>query len=124
MLAALGLFVFELASLPFGEVQRRRDWRHEPAKRIGARDTGQFVGPGDDLVTLSGILVPGVAGSYASLDMLVEMADAGENYSFVDGTGRVWGEYAILALDTRSKYLMIDGVARMVDFALDLRRIR
>lgn len=124
MLAALGLFVFELATIPFGEVQRRRDWRHEPVKLVGARDQSQFVGPGDDLITLSGILVPGVAGSFAAIDTLVDMAGAGENYTFVDGAGRVWGEYAILALDTRSKYLMIDGVARMIDFALDLRRIR
>jgi phage protein U len=123
MLASLGLFVFELASMPFGEQQRRRDWRHEAAKRVGARDSAQFVGPGDDLITLSGILAPEAIGSYGSIDTLVEMADEGEIYTFVDGTGRVLGEYAILALDTRSKHLMVDGVPRMVDFGLDLRRV-
>lgn len=123
MLAALGLFVFETGSLPFSELQRRRDWRHERAARVGARDASQFVGPGDDLVTLEGVLVPGVAGSFAAIDSLVDMAETGDTYQLVDGTGRVWGGYVILALDERRKHLMIDGVPRLADFALDLRRV-
>lgn len=124
MLASLGLFVFELPSLPYGELQRRRDWRHEDAKRVGARSALQFTGPGDDLVTLNGVIAPGVVGSFASLDTLTEMADAGETYSFVDGTGRVWGEFVIAALDLRQKHLMVDGVPRVIDFAIDLKRAR
>lgn len=124
MLASLGLFVFELASLPFEDQQRRRDWRHESARRVGARDAAQFTGPGDDLVTLNGVIAPGVVGSFAALDTLVEMGDAGENHPFVDGTGVVWGEFAIVAIDTRRKHIMVDGVPRMIDFTLELRRVR
>ena len=124
MLASLGLFVFELASLPFEEMQRRRDWRHEPARLVGARDASQFTGPGDDLVTINGVIAPGEIGSATAIDTLVEMGDDGENYSFVDGTGVVWGEFAIVALDTRRKYIMVDGAPRMIDFAIDLRRVR
>lgn len=122
MLASLGLFVFDLASLPFSEQQRRRDWRHEPARLVGARDSAQFTGPGEDLITLNGTLVAEI-GSWASLDTLVEMADAGEVYQFVDGGGKVWGDYVIAALDTRSRHLMVDGVPRATDFAIDLRRV-
>ncbi|MCB2048557.1 MAG: phage tail protein [Novosphingobium sp.] len=124
MYAALGLFVFELATVPFSEEEHRRSWRHEPVSLVGERDSAQFVGPRDDVKTLSGILAPELAGSYAEIDTLNDMADAGEPYTFVDGTGRVWGEYVIVALDLRKQHLLIDGVPRMVDFAIDLKRIR
>ncbi|MES2339579.1 MAG: phage tail protein [Pseudomonadota bacterium] len=123
MLAALGLFVFDITSLPFGELTHKREWKHEAAPRVGARDGSQFVGPGEDSVSLSGALVPGVVGRFAALDTLVDMADRGDTYQFVDGTGRVWGGYVILLLDTRRKHLMIDGVPRWVDFTIDLRRV-
>jgi phage protein U len=124
MLASLGLFVFELPTLAFDELQRRRDWRHEEAKRVGARSALQFTGPGEDTISLTGMLVPGLTGTFASLDTLVEMADAGENHSFVDGNGAVWGEFAIVALDLRRKHIMDDGVPRLTDFAIDLKRAR
>lgn len=123
MLAALGLFVFELPSLPFAEATHRREWRHERAGRVGVRDASQYVGPGDELVTLNGVLAPGVVGSYGAIDTIVEMGDSGDVFEFVDGTGRVWGSFVIVGLDTRRRHLMIDGAPRMIDFAIDLRRV-
>lgn len=123
MLAALGLFVFETASLPFGELGRRRDWRHERAPRFGARDGSQYVGPGDDVVSLSACLVPEAVGSFAALDTLAEMADSGDTFQLVDGTGRVWGGYTIVSLDERRRHLMIDGVPRITDVGIELRRV-
>lgn len=123
MLAALGLFVFELPTLPFSEAQRRRGWRHESADRFGARAASQFVGTGDDTVTFSGALVPGVAGSFAAIDTLIDMGDRGDTYQLVGGDGAVWGGFVIVGLDTRSKHIMVDGTPRLVDFTLDLRRV-
>lgn len=123
MLAALGLFVFDLTSLPFDQRTRRRDWRHERAARVGVRDASQYVGPGEDLVTLSGKLLPEVAGSFAAIDTLRDMADAGATYELVDGAGTVWGGYVILAIDERGQYLLDNGVPRLTDFAIDLRRV-
>jgi len=119
-LAALGLFVFQLPTLPFDELRRRQEWRHARVQRVGARDASQFLGPGDDVVTIGGVLMPGVAGSYASIVTLRDMAAQGDSYPFVDGIGQVWGSFVITALDERRGFLLDNGVPRKVDFALDL----
>lgn len=123
MLAALGLFVFEMDALPFAEIQRREDWRHARAPRVGERDAVQFVGPGDDRVTIVGCLIPGVTGTFAAIETLRDMAASGEPCAFLDGTGQVWGNYTIDNLDRRSGFLMLDGIPRKVDFAIELSRV-
>ena len=123
MLAALGLFVFETASLPFGEFTRREDWRHVRSPRIGERDAVQFVGPGEDRVTIAGCLIPGYAGRHSAIETLRDMAASGEPQALLDGTGAVWGSYTIDSLDRRGSYLTIDGVPRKVDFTLELSRV-
>ena len=121
-LAALGLFVFELATLPFSELQRRSEWRHARNPRVGARDAVQFVGPGSETISITGALLPEAAGSFAAIETLREMADQGEPWSFIDGTGRIWGTYTIEHLDERKRYFLDNGVARYTDFAIDLAR--
>lgn len=123
MLAALGLFVFDLATFPFAEMSRRSDWRHTKSERVGARAASQFLGPGEEAVTLAGAIVPGLAGSYAALTTLRQMADQGEAWPLVDGNGIVWGNYSITGMDERRRHLLVDGTPRIVDFTLDLDRI-
>jgi len=123
MLAALGMFVFETSSAPFDELARRREWRHERTDRFGARAASQYVGPGQDAVTLSGALIPGLAGKYSSLERLVEMADSGEAYPLMDGSGTVLGTFTIEGLDETHKALTENGRARWIDFSLNLQRV-
>lgn len=123
MLMGLGLFVFDMASLPFQDLQRRRDWRHEQSPRLLARAASQFLGPGADDITIQGNLVPEIAGKASSLDQLAEMADAGDEYGLVDGDGNILGFYKIRQLDTRSQILMDNGIARKIDFAIELQRV-
>jgi len=121
-LASLGLFVFDLASLPFNELGRKRDWRHARSERVGARDALQFTGPGQDRVSLQGSIVPGVAGSSVSIETLADMAAQGGVHQLADGTGRVFGGFVIQTLDTRGKHIMDGGVPRWVDFTIELER--
>lgn len=125
-LLTLGLFVFSMASLPFTELQRRMDWRHAKTDRHGARAASQFVGPGEDTITLSGSLVPGQIGSgggtYSSLNRLREMANTGDAWPLIDGAGTVLGNFRILAVDDRQTGHVAGGFARMVEFVLDLER--
>ncbi|PNU04550.1 phage tail protein [Novosphingobium guangzhouense] len=119
-LMALGMFLFELGSLPFDELQRRMDWRHARSPRIGARDATQFVGPGDETVSLSGSVYAELSNGSVSLDDLRAMANAGEAWPLVAGSGRVYGNFVITAIDERQAYLMADGTARRIDFGIDL----
>lgn len=123
MLAAIGMFVFETDSALFDELARKRSWRHARTERFGAIAASQFVGPGDDDVTLSGRLVPGLAGRWSSLQRIAEMADTGEAFPLADGTGTILGQFTIEALDETHRNLIDNGRARLIDFTLTLRRV-
>jgi phage protein U len=119
-LMALGMFLFEIGTLPYEEMQRKMDWRHARSARIGAGDATQFVGPGDETVNFSGAVYAELSDGIVSLDDLRAMADQGEALPLVDGGGRVYGNFVITALDERHTYLMSDGTPRRIDFGIDL----
>lgn len=123
MLAALGMFVFETSSAPFAELTRRREWRHARTDVFGARAASQFLGPGDDQVTISGALVPALAGRYSSIEQIADMADTGEAVPLTDGAGNVLGTYTIEGLDETHRYLTENGKARWIDFSITLKRV-
>lgn len=122
-LMTLGLFVFDLPTLAYHQLQRRTTWRHATSERVGARAAGQFVGPGDDDITLTGMLAPIAFGDPGSLDDLRAMGDAGEAWPLVDGAGRVYGAFVITGLDETQRSIMDNGVARISDFTLSLKRM-
>lgn len=123
MLMALGMFIFDLPTLAHDELQRKASWRHARSARIGARDATQFVGPGDETVALSGSVYAEIADGRVSIDALRTMAASGEAWPLIDGTGTIFGDYVIEAIDERHSHLMGDGRARRIDFAIDLLRV-
>lgn len=122
MLAALGMFVFETDSALFDELARRRGWRHARTDRFGARAASQFLGQGEDQVTLTGRLVPGLAGAYSALQRIVAMGDTGEAYPLADGSGNILGRFTIEEVSEGHKGLIDTGQARLIDFTIVLMR--
>lgn len=123
MLMALGMFIFDLPTLAHDELQRRASWRHARSPRVGARDATQYVGPGEETVSLSGAVYAEIADGRVSIDDLRTMAASGEAWPLLDGAGTVFGDYVIEAIDERHAYLMTDGRAQRIDFAIDLLRV-
>ncbi|WP_333701193.1 phage tail protein [Sphingobium yanoikuyae] len=123
MLMAFGMFIFDLPTLAHNELQRRASWRHARSARVGARDATQYVGPGEETVSLSGAVYAEIADGRVSIDDLRTMAASGEAWPLLDGTGTVFGDYVIEAIDERHAYLMTDGRAQRIDFAIDLLRV-
>lgn len=123
MMMALGMFVFGMETLAYQEFQRQREWRHGPTSRIGTNPARQFLGKGDDTITLPGVLVPALAGATISLDTLAYMADTGKAWPLVEGTGRIYGAWVIESLSETRTYFFRDGAARRIEFTLTLKRI-
>lgn len=123
MLAALGLFVFELKTFPFADLARRTGWNHARSDRFGAIASSQFTGPGQDALSIGGAIVPEAAGSFGAIRTLRLMADEGDAYPFVDGSGAVWGQFVIVGMDEGRKHLLVDGTPRLIDFSLELERV-
>lgn len=123
MMMSLGMFVFSLHTLAYQELQRQTDWRHPTTSRVGANPARQFVGKGEDAITMPGILLPELAGSAMSLDALRMMADTGKAWPLVEGTGRILGVWVIESISETRTLFFRDGAARRIEFSISLKRI-
>lgn len=123
MMMALGMFVFSLETLAYQEFQRQTDWRHGSTSRIGTNPARQYMGRGEDSITLPGVLLPGLVGSPLSLDTLRTMADTGKAWPLVQGDGRIFGLWVIESLSETRTLFFRDGAARRIEFNLKLSRI-
>jgi phage protein U len=123
MLFALGLFVFDSQTMLPDRIERDRAFRHARDDRFLAPAASQFVGVGDDKVTLTGTLVPELAGSASAIETLAEMASEGEAWPLMDGTGSILGTYTIDRLANGGSNLIDTGQARKIDFTLELTRV-
>ena len=54
MMMVLGLYVFMLRTVPYQELLYQRSWRHAANSRVNRRPSTQFLGPDNDMLTLSG----------------------------------------------------------------------
>ena len=121
-LMSLGLFVFQLASLPYQELQRQAGWRHASGSRVGARPVSQFLGPDEESVTLSGILLPEITGNVSALERLREMAAEGSAWPLIEGNGYIYGQFVIEKIDEGRSLFFYDGAARRIEFTIALKR--
>ncbi|CAE6755175.1 phage tail protein [Paraburkholderia haematera] len=123
MMMSLDQFVFSLATAPYKELQRRRNWKHSSSSRVGARNSSQFNGPGEDTITLTGTVAPESIGSIASIKQLADMGDTGDANVLVDGAGNVYGAWIIDGLDETQTYHTPEGIPRKIEFSLTLKRV-
>ncbi|MBD8597060.1 phage tail protein [Pseudomonas sp. CFBP 8772] len=123
MMMALGMFIFSLETLVYQELQRQTEWRHGSTSRIGTNPARQFLGRGDDSITLPGVLLPALAGTPLSVDTLRYMADTGKAYPLVEGTGRILGIWVIESINETRTLFFQDGAARRIEFTIALKRI-
>lgn len=123
MLMALGMFAFEIGTLPYQQLQQAWEWRFAQAERFGALPASQFIGAGAETITLSGALYPveGI-GAWSEIQSIREMADTGDAYTLTSGAGEVLGDFFIRKLDLTQDLFFVDGVARRGDFNLSLER--
>lgn len=122
-LATLGLFVFELKSAPLATLARDTAQRWKTQDRVGKPPAAQWTGPGDDALTLDGVLMPELTGNRArTLDVLRDMAARGKAWSLIDGEGKNQGRWFIEKVTERASGLTLTGQPRKIDFSLSLKR--
>ncbi|CAK8738163.1 hypothetical protein SODG_001962 [Sodalis praecaptivus] len=122
MMMALGMFVFMLHTVPYQEFQHQIAWRHPSNSRIGRRPQSQFLGPDEETVTLSGVLLPEITGGRVSLMALQKMAETGKAWSLIEGNGAIHGMFVIESMSRTKSVFFSDGTARRIEFTLTLKR--
>ncbi|MEB5749116.1 phage tail protein [Leclercia adecarboxylata] len=123
MMMVLGLYVFMLRTVPYQELQYQRNWRHAVNSRINRRPSMQFLGPDNDSLTLSGVLLPEITGGRLSLLALEQMAEQGKAWPLIEGSGTIYGMFVIESLNQTKTEFFESGMARRIEFTLTLKRV-
>ncbi|EFC5375560.1 phage tail protein [Escherichia coli] len=123
MMMIYGMFVFQLSTLPHQQIQQSRNWRHVKNERINRSASWQYIGAGDDTITLSGLLYPEITGGEVSLTALTTQAYAGRPWLLIDGVGQIYGMYVITSLQTTRSELDRYGRARKIEFTVTFQRV-
>jgi len=123
MMLTLGMFVFMRQSLPYQSLQRSADYQWPSNSRVGKRDVFQFLGPGDDKITLTGDLYPEMTGGRLSMLALYTMADEGRAWPLISGTGTIYGMFVITNVSETGTVFFADGSPRKISFTLSLTRV-
>jgi hypothetical protein len=123
MMLALGMFVFQLQTLPYQNLQRNVDYRWPSNSRVGQRPAVQFLGVNEEKITLSGSLMPEITGGKLSLLAVNLMADEGRAWPLLDGSGTIYGMFVINSVSETYSEFFADGTARKIDFNVSLTRV-
>lgn len=107
MMMVFGLFVFELRTLPYQQLQLSRNWRHVKNDRVGRSAKWQYVGAGENQLTLGGLLYPEITGDNLSLGAVSTMAYTGLARPLIDGVGSIYGMYVITGLQETHQELIV-----------------
>ncbi|EAM2258413.1 phage tail protein [Salmonella enterica] len=122
MMMVYGMFVFELKTLPHQQLQQHKTWRHVKNERINRSASWQYIGAGDDQITLSGVLYPEITGGEVSLSVLTTQAYTGRPWPLIDGVGQIYGMYVITGLKTTRSELDRYGKAKKIEFSISFQR--
>lgn len=123
MMMILGFYVFMLRTVPYQSLEYQRSWRHASNGRINRRPTTQFLGPDNDTLTLSGVLMPEITGGRLSLLALETMAEQGKAWPLIEGSGTIYGMFVIESLSQTKTAFFADGAPRQIEFNLSLKRV-
>jgi uncharacterized protein len=130
----LGGFTFKASTVPIEAIRKQSafDWSSQDrGKRSPAK---QWSSLGNRTITIEGTIYPeydpgsGNIGSLIGpvgrfqLETLDSMAQAGEPYLLVDGTGLNLGKWIITSINEDQEYLLINGVPRKQKFNITLER--
>lgn len=122
MLMVLGLFVFDVKTAPFSQLERSNQWRWAGHNPVGNHPSHQFLGRGENTITITGTLMPEFTGGPLSLKVLEMMGDTGNAWLLMRGNGDVYGYWLIENINEQESYHLRDGTAQKIDFSINLKR--
>lgn len=120
VMVALGDYRFSVDTAAYQNLERCTNYRWAAVERMGQKPQQQYLGPGEDTISLDGVLYPAYRGGLGQLSEMREEAAKGEPLLMVDGTGRVWGDFCITEVRETQTAFFSNGQPRKVEFSLSL----
>lgn len=119
---SFGSVSFAVTEAAYRTLQRSTRFRVPAHERVGAQVGYQYTGPGQDGITLSGVILPTYRGRLGVLDDLRTLAAEGEARPLTSGTGEALGRWIVDEITEERSHLFRDGAPRKVTYSVKLLR--
>ncbi|MDX2109207.1 MAG: phage tail protein [Verrucomicrobiota bacterium] len=123
----LGEYKFSVSTAAYQVLERIREYRWPKQERLGGMPARQFVGRGDDTISLHGVIFPfsnqrsGSRGSgLYQVGSMATLAGRGEPLELVDSTGLAWGRWCIERIVETKRELAGGGIPKKIEFTISL----
>jgi phage protein U len=118
----LGDFNFALHIAVPQEMRRSAEYKWPSQERFGQLPALQFTGPGEETITLPGVVYPQWRGSANAMAKLRAMGARGQPYLLMDAQGNMYGRWVIKGVEeTRSAFAAFT-MPRKIEFNVTLQR--
>ena len=118
----LGTFKFGIYTAAYQELNRSTSYQWGEQAVFGGWDNLQYLGPGQDTQTLTGVVFPEFKGGTGQIDQLRALASLGQPQILVSGTGRILGLWVINQIDDGQSHFAAFGVPRRQEFTVNMRK--
>jgi phage protein U len=122
MLAQLGAVQFEVAPMNMHETDHDGGADYVAHAVVGSMPPLEFVGEASETWSVRGRLFPEKFGGLGSIASLHAMRRSGQAQFFMRGDGTPMGWVVIERVNEKSTYLGRDGVGRVIEFEVSLKR--
>ena len=122
MMLALGPYFFSWLTASYQNRSESRSYRWEAQHVIGQFPLYQYMGPGEQILTLDGIIYSNYRGGILQIPLMKQAASRGEPLMLVDGIGNILGKWVIIRLEEKQAAFCSNGLPRKAEFTLELRK--
>lgn len=123
ILLGVGPYRFQIAGLNYQDVERTFDFRWQAQDRIGRRPAQQFLGPGEETVSLRGVIYPKdprLGNGFAQLEDMRREAMRGVPRGVASNLGRYYGQWCIKSIRDTQTFFDRNGEPRRVEFSIEM----
>lgn len=116
----LGYYPFSINTAAYEQLQRTNEYIWQSQQRLGKRPAQQFLGLGEETITLSGVMLPDFHGSQFQITAMRLSAEKGEPLILISGMGFVMGKWCITKITETDSVFWSNGMPRKIEFSMEL----
>lgn len=118
----LGTFKFCIYTAAYQELNRTTNYQWGEQAVFGTWDNLQYLGPGEDSQSLTGVVYPEFKGGTGQIDDLRALAATGQPQLLISGTGKILGYWVIGSITEGQTKFAAFGVPRRQEFTVNIRK--
>lgn len=118
----LGSFSFGINTAAYSALKRTSEYTWAAQARFGQFDALQYTGPGQDSITLDGVVLTAYRGGTGQVERLRGLASQGRPQMLISGLGDILGMWVIESVGEGQGVFAAAGIPRRQEFTVKIRK--